>query len=674
MITTHRYRLLLSLAALLCAHGLASAQHPLKVLIEEGTNASCEPCAWQSPIFDAFLERDDVAPFVVPLVYHAFWPGPDTMNKRAPEMNDARIRGYYGMLGMPTVVVGGQNYRSATPGLAGGAPADTTALRRLVDSLRALTTPVAIRIVDTIDADELHISTSVTSDSVLDASLRIAIVERHHFYPWPTAGNNGEEHFHYIVRAMPGGPGGRTLLANPGESLTFFDTVAIDPEWIRSELYVVAFVQRDDTREVLQAASTREHVHIAPQINRAQRPDDQSLARWTSSAQTSRDGAHTVVVERDLPPGWTAAIDVGGVRVDSHATFTLDSGASLPLSVVIAPAPESAGRAVVRVIVVGDRGAIDTAEYRAYAGPIDILLLAWHPPDRSDVAEMFDVALAGDDIEYVIVHPDDDRLFTLKEHRLVIVATGDDSINVERRARLREYLDARGRLLISGSNIAQSLGDPEFDQTGIPRDTAFLHGYLHASYAAPTSASLAINGLRSDPIGANIGFVLKGGRRPIGTPDIVRAGRHALPVFHYGSARTSIAALRYGRPEHRVVFLAFGAEAIPDSTTRSQVVQRSVDWLLGEEITMGVQFETTADVRRVHVTPNPVHGAARADIVVRTPGRYMIYSTLGELLIEGDLAVGDNAIAIDGRSLGAGIYMLVVDVSDGRAATSFIVN
>ncbi|MBC8144197.1 MAG: hypothetical protein H7X80_01360, partial [bacterium] len=197
------------------------AQHPRMVLIEEGTNASCEPCASQNPTFESFLQRDDVAPYVIPLIYHAFWPGHDTMNVIAPEMHDARVRGYYGMIGMPTTVVNGHYYRSETPGLGASSPADTQAIRSRIDSMRATTSPILITISDSIDGDQLTVATTVSSAQALSHRLRIAIVERHHYYPYPTAGNNGEEHFHWIVRAMLPDTAGRTLSLNAGNSATF---------------------------------------------------------------------------------------------------------------------------------------------------------------------------------------------------------------------------------------------------------------------------------------------------------------------------------------------------------------------------------------------------------------------------------------------------------------------
>jgi hypothetical protein len=648
------------------------AQHPRLVLIEEGTNASCEPCARQNPILEEFLEKGDVEPFVIPLVYHAFWPGPDTMNERAPEMNDARIRGYYGMFGMPSVVVNGQQYPSGTPGLGAGAPADTIAVRRLVDSLRALTSPILLTIDDTIDGDRLIARTRVVSSSHLEGRLRIALVERHHRYVAPPAGNNGEIDFPWTVRAMLPDAAGRELSLAPDAELIVTDTVAIDDEWHRRDLYVVAFVQNDDTREVLQAASTREHLTITPAGRTSARIRDvgSSGVTWTASAEATRSGRFLVRIETELPEGWSISLGVDGLATGDSALVDLDASRATPIVVTITPAIDAPGRGIARISLHGERGAVDTLELRLYAGDIGIPLFAWHERNHPDVPDRYVEALERTRHRFTVIPRADDDLFDFTDHSLIVVAAGDDTLDAGQRARLAAFLDRMGRLLISGSQIAQSLGDPEYDQTGMPRDTSFLHTYLHASYVAPTSATLAVNGVRNDPIGASIGFVLEAGQRAPGTPDRIRPLRNALPVFHYGSARDSIGALRYGRPEHRVVYFGFGAEAIADVVVRAGVLERSLDWLLGGEITAGIESATDVGVA---LAPNPAHDVVRVSFDAPSASRIFLVSALGDVARRVEIERGSSVVDLDVSGLPRGVYAVVIEGSGQRTTERLIV-
>ncbi len=66
-----------------------------KVLFEEGTNASCAPCAQSNPILEAFLQANETN--VQSIMYHASWPGVDPMYSANPTQNTERIVNYYNM-------------------------------------------------------------------------------------------------------------------------------------------------------------------------------------------------------------------------------------------------------------------------------------------------------------------------------------------------------------------------------------------------------------------------------------------------------------------------------------------------------------------------------------------------------------------------------------------------
>lgn len=658
--------------ALLLAPG-ASAQHPRVILVEEATNATCDPCADQNPRFEALLHDPALAHRVVPIVYHVHWPGPDTMYDRAPEM-DRRIMDYYATSGVPVVFVNGMGYRSGTPGLGDGAPGDTVGLRRVLDSLAAATSPIAIDIRDTIIGDRLVIATTVSSAAPLGATLRVAVVERHHFYPYPSAGFNGEESFPWIARRMAPDPAGRALELDAGETMTAYDTVAIDPEWHAEDLYVVAFVQLDDTREVLQAATTREYLSIPENGSTGHRvAQPGGTSSITAAAFATRDGLYEVRIDRELPPGWTASVRVRDVPVETGDAVELSGGIEERVSVHVAPADSTPGRGTVRVILVGARGAIDSLEHRVYAGDIDIAVLAWHEPGRNDISDRVAGGLDDAGVRHAVIHPDDEGFFELREHELVIALVGDDTLDADRRDRLREYLNARGRLLISGSRIAQSLGDPEFDENGIPRDTAFLHNYLHATFVSPGSATLAVNGIRFDPIGDGIGMTLDGGHRPMGTPDVLGVRHNSLAALYYGSSRESVAALRYGRPEHRVVYFAHGFESVADTARRALLLGRSVEWLLGEELTVGVRDELSDGIATLDIVPNPARGAAVVTTTVERGARVRVFSMLGVAVVDRPLEPGAQRVALDLAAVPAGVYLVVVESDGGRRGARLVV-
>jgi hypothetical protein len=104
----------------------STAQSQRLVLIEQGSNASCPPCAAQNPAFNALLEANSTK--VVSLKYQWNFPGYDPMNEHNPSEVATRFETYYGQNGVPTAMLDG-----TVPSFGGnpydGAPAGyTTAL------------------------------------------------------------------------------------------------------------------------------------------------------------------------------------------------------------------------------------------------------------------------------------------------------------------------------------------------------------------------------------------------------------------------------------------------------------------------------------------------------------------------------------------------------------------
>ena len=86
----------------------------------------------------------------------------------------------------------------------------------------------------------------------------------------------------------------------------------------------------------------------------------------------------------------------------------------------------------------------------------------------------------------------------LFQFKAVIWFTGDERENtftIEEQSTISEYLDERGRLLITGQDIGYDLVG-----NGSESDSAFFHNYLHAKYIADSSHSEISVGVSGDPI------------------------------------------------------------------------------------------------------------------------------------------------------------------------------
>ncbi len=243
------------LVALIMLIGMLSLNAASKrmVLIEEATNASCGPCASQNPDFKSWIydNKDDV----IPLIYHAAWPGSDVMYSANPDQNTERISDYYGVSGVPSVRVNGQ-MTAESNGYYAGAPGNTEELSNEISQYSGDMSPLTIDVTHSIDGNTGTIEVEIHSDDVINnKKLHVAAVEAYHYYD--DAGSNGEKEFYYIMRKMlQEDAKGEAFSINAGQTKNYSYDYQLDSEWYPQVMYAVAFVQDDSNKEVMQAGSS----------------------------------------------------------------------------------------------------------------------------------------------------------------------------------------------------------------------------------------------------------------------------------------------------------------------------------------------------------------------------------------------------------------------------------
>lgn len=240
------------------------------VLLELFTGAQCPPCVAADIAFDAALKTYKPSE-VVALQYHLHIPGPDPLTNADSE---ARAE-YYGKAieGTPTAFVDGK----ATEPLGGGASGSKESYETLRKQLDAtlkkqagarLTLDVR-RAGEQIDMEAEVAALEKSGDRV---RLRFVLIEEVVRYP----GHNRQRLHHHVVRAFPGGVKGFALLdasakkktslnlAEVRKALTsYLDRAAKEQPFLDDErpmnlrnLKIVAFIQDDKSKEVLQAVQT----------------------------------------------------------------------------------------------------------------------------------------------------------------------------------------------------------------------------------------------------------------------------------------------------------------------------------------------------------------------------------------------------------------------------------
>ncbi|HRP02813.1 MAG TPA: choice-of-anchor D domain-containing protein [Candidatus Kapabacteria bacterium] len=223
------------------------------VLIEEFTNASCGPCASQNPSFQNFLTSN--LDNVIPIIFRTNFPGRDIMYDRNTTMYDAR-RNYYSVDGVPVARTNGKMHPASNNSYE-GAPGNTQGLQQEIAKYTSGTSPISITPAFTLNGNTMKINVNVaTTEAISNKVLRTAVVEAYHKYAKNQAGTNGETEFYYIVREMLPTQNGVNINIAAGASNDYSYTYDIHPSVHAPLMYVVAFVQDDASKEVLQAGAS----------------------------------------------------------------------------------------------------------------------------------------------------------------------------------------------------------------------------------------------------------------------------------------------------------------------------------------------------------------------------------------------------------------------------------
>ncbi|MCX8174298.1 MAG: S8 family serine peptidase [Thermoplasmata archaeon] len=164
----------------------------------------------------------------------------------------------------------------------------------------------------------------------------------------------------------------------------------------------------------------------------------------------------------------------------------------------------------------------------------------------------------------------------LQQFKAVVWHTSDcyPQLSADDRSLLGSYLDAGGKLIISGQDIGWDLCATDGTQYN---NTTWYQNYLHATYSADNDGSYTVNGVSGDPIGNGITASLQdvvGGFYP----DRVSARTGAYAFLKYSSGNT--AGVRY-LGAHGVVYYAFAFEDITSRSIRATLMDRSLIYLLG---------------------------------------------------------------------------------------------
>jgi len=165
----------------------------------------------------------------------------------------------------------------------------------------------------------------------------------------------------------------------------------------------------------------------------------------------------------------------------------------------------------------------------------------------------------------------------LSPYHVVIWETGTSGrIDPDDQAAVSTYMDNGGRVFFTGQDIGWYLNEWSGHTTA---DVDFYNNYLHADYLQDDSGYRSLTGVPGDPVGGGLSFDIGGGdgSNDQDWPSEIDGRPGASDVFEYATG--VVGAVRYDLSPHRMLYLAFGFEAVNYSADRDTLMHRALEWL-----------------------------------------------------------------------------------------------
>ena len=258
----------------------------------------------------------------------------------------------------------------------------------------------------------------------------------------------------------------------------------------------------------------------------------------------------------------------------------------------------------------------------------------------------FEQAVTGSGRSYLTVSTAPNAA-TMALFESVIWLTGNDfttTLGTADIAELSAYLDGGGRLFITGQDIGYDIGT-----------TPFYANYLHAAYVQDDVNLGGVIGVATSAVGFGFTFEIKGGTgannqaypseiNPIASataafvydPSVPAAAATANDVVKNGVSPEAItssgtAGLTFDNGTYKLVYFAFGFEAIADAATRTALMDRILDWLQGYPKIAHTPLGDTEDTAH----PYPVKALITSDYFTLDPATFFLVYNAGA----GDVSV-----------------------------------
>ena len=640
------------------------------VLMEVATNSGCGNCAVSNEIMNNFYKENFGG--VISLRYHAAWPDiSDPMYADNPADNDART-GYYGVTYTPQYFIDGVSKGSAD---------DEERMLDEMQSDMAKESPIWIDIYSDISSDSVKFTVSVKPFANLyipGLKLRTAIIERLKHYDTPP-GSNGETDFPDVMRKLLPDFNGVSLPAlSLGDTLAFSFTYPVSSNWNWKDLAVIAWVQNDSTKEVLQS-----NINIPTVIITPKQPDFQLV-----TANSVYNQSYIVKNENNSPANITIQAEDNAIPSGWVHNFQT-------ISTVIAPHDS---------LLFSDEFTTDSTN-----SAISVRFRVYNNEDYLHYAyrNSYLAATPEQDVAIINKNPDvpvNTALFPFLDS-LKIDYSSLGSFETRHWASELEGLNIKSAMLFSGNSYPpykksdieflirlQNAGIPvlvtgqkiSYSRSDFSEATDFYDNYLDAQFIAPDSETV-IYSFPGNPVTGINNLTLSGYYLPL-LENIASRSGSSSPLFTSDSSFNQTVALFNETADFKNIYLGFGIEQIENRRSRKLLLHDIFQWFgllqpdaVQEENKIPTRFTLSQNY------PNPFNPTTKISYVIARSAatrqsqelsvRLTVYDVLGRkvvTLVNKQQAPGNYSVRFNASKLSSGIYFYTLRAGSFTATKKMI--
>ncbi len=571
--------------------------------------------------------------------------------------SDARMA-YYGNNGLPHLLFNGGGMLVG----AGTDVIDGSVYHPIVQSLLADATPLKMSISSfSFDGQNAHVTVDLELEGDLadisQTRLRVAVLEDDLIY--------SSVNYNNILRDML--PDQALTINTAGQAQQITINFSSDPGWDPTNMRLIAFVQDDSNKEILQSCNSLPAPDYSLRyyvlgetvlIGSGQIAFDQSALFNTGSMTDTYDIS---LDNSSLPAGWSASFSHGGSDY-TNLTVTLDPDARALFNVTVDAVSVGGGEVALTLHSQSGQTPDRTITFKVITPDVQVLLVD-DDGGAGYGALYFEPAIASTGKSAATWNRSSAGLSAevLANFDAVVWQCGwaFPTVDADDRAALAAYLDGGGNLFITGQDIGWEM----YDNGGA--SVVWYNTYLHATYISDDTNLLNLQGVHGDPITDGLILGISGGdgaNNQQYPSDIDPRGDGASTILTYDSFRNG--AIKADSGGHKVVYLAFGFEAINNAADREVLMQGIIGWLLPGE--SAVPGDLPGAIALLGNVPNPfnpqtdIHFSVSRETNVKL-GLYDVKGHLVRMLDAGVLTPGDHSVLWDGndqvgRAMPSGTY------------------